>query len=956
MVDTRPNPDWLLEKINKEAEKQKRGRLKIFFGACAGVGKTFAMLNAARNLQLENIDVIVGIVETHGRAGTAAQLTGLAVLPLKTLNYRGRELTEFDLDAALARKPALILVDELAHSNVEGSRHPKRWQDIEELLAAGIDVYSTLNVQHLESLNDIVGQITGIRVTETIPDKVFDMADEVTLVDLPAEELLQRLQEGKVYQAQQAERAGKSFFRKGNLIALREMALRRTADRVDSQMREYRSNLSIQQVWQAKDRLLICVGTGAEAERLVRVAARLAHSLKSDWLAVYVETPKLQRLSDATRDSVLKTLKLAETLGAETTTLSGTQVASVVLNYARSRNVSKLVVGKSTRSALERLIWPGVVDDLTSLATDIDIHVVSREKVLAEKTTQTLDSISNIVSTHQDEQISEDSKLKGYYLAAAACAATSLIAHLILPYFELSNVVMLFLLGVILISSKYGRGPGIFSSIISVACFDFFFVTPRFSFSVSDTQYLLTFAVMFIVAFVISNLTSNLRYQAVVAMHRERRSRALYDLGKSLASALTSAHIIEISVHHLTGIFQSKIAILLPDSQEKVTQPTLNHLHDKTLDIDLDLGIAQWVYDHQQQAGFGTNTLPSAPILYIPLQAPMRTRGVLAIVPNSIASKTKRTIFLPEQRQLLDTFASQIAIAIERVHYVDVAQDALVSMESERLRNSVLSAISHDLNTPLTTIVATADLLKQQLAIEQKESEEQESKQAGKKYTRKNDAKRREYVEMLYEQSIRMKNLVVNLLDMARLQSGKVKLKKQWQMLEEVVGTALRTMKQPLIKHHIVVDLTNTHSATSSGELPLIEFDAVLIDRVLCNLLDNAAKYTPEGSKIVISARIQQQNMLVSVSDEGPGLPESLENQMFDKFTRGEKESAKAGVGLGLSICKAIIEAHGGKIWASNKSPSASSLTGTRAETGAIFTFSLPLGTPPNLPADELAN
>ena len=954
MVNTRPNPDQLLEKINREAEKQKRGRLKIFFGACAGVGKTFAMLNAARNLQLENVDVIVGIVETHGRAGTAAQLPGLAVLPLKTLNYRGRTLTEFDLDAALVRKPTLILMDELAHSNVEGSRHPKRWQDIEELLSAGIDVYSTLNVQHLESLNDIVGQITGIRVTETIPDKVFDMADEVTLVDLPAEELLQRLQEGKVYQAQQAERAGKSFFRKGNLIALREMALRRTADRVDSQMREYRSNLSIQQVWQAKDRLLVCVGTGVEAERLVRVAARLAHSLKSDWLAVYVETPKLQRLSDAARDNILKTLKLAETLGAETTTLSGTEVASVVLNYARSRNVSKLVVGKSTRSALERLIWPGTIDDLTNLATDIDIHVVSREKVLAERTTQTLDSVRNIASA-RDNQINEAPKLKGYYLAAAACVATSVIADLILPYFELANVVMLFLLGVILISSKYGRGPGIFSSVISVACFDFFFVSPKFSFTVSDTQYLLTFAVMFIVAFVISNLTSNLRYQAVIAMHRERRSRALYDLGKSLASALTSAHIIEISVHHLTGIFQSKIAILLPDSQEKITQPIVNNLHDRTPELDLDLGIAQWVYDHQQQAGFGTDTLPSAPILYIPLQAPMRTRGVVAILPNNITDgnlgKTKRMIFLPEQRQLLDTFASQIAIAIERVHYVDVAQDALVSMESERLRNSVLSAISHDLNTPLTTIVATADLLKQQL-----NSEEQEGKETGIKHTRKNDDKRHEYVEMLYEQSIRMKNLVVNLLDMARLQSGKVKLNKQWQMLEEVVGTALRTMKQPLIKHHIMVDLANTHSATFSGELPLIEFDAVLIDRVLCNLLDNAAKYAPEGSKIIISARTQQQDMLVSVSDEGPGIPENLENQMFDKFTRGEKESAKAGVGLGLSICKAIIEAHGGKIWASNKSSSASSLTRTSAETGAIFTFSLPLGTPPKLPADEIVS
>ncbi len=899
MTDQRPNPDKLLEKINKEAEKLKRGRLKIFFGACAGVGKTFAMLTAARNLRLQGVmGVIVGIVETHGRSETESQLSGLDVLPLRSLEYRGRELSEFDLDAALLCKPSLILVDELAHSNVEGSRHPKRWQDVEELLSAGIDVYTTLNVQHLESLNDVVGQITGIRVNETIPDKVFDMADEVVLVDLPAEELLQRLQDGKVYLPQQAERASKNFFRKGNLIALREMALRRTADRVDSQMQEYRSNSSIQQVWQAKDRILVCLGTGPEAERLVRVAARLAHSLKSDWLAAYVETPRLQRLSDTQRDHVLKTLKLAETLGAETTTLSGTEVAKIVLNYARSRNVSKVVVGKSTRSAFSRLITPGLADDLTNLATDIDIHIVSRESSLTEK------PITSIENTGSTGQLIEGSKLKGYYLAAAACIATTVVAALLVEYFELGNVMMLYLLGVILISYKYGRGPGIFLSLASVASFDFFFVPPKFSFSVADTQYLLTFSVMLVVSLVISNLTSGLRYQAVVAMHRERRSRALYDLGKSLASALTSEHIIEISTHHLSGIFQSKLAILLPDYQEKIVNTSANLLPDSNLK-EIDFGIAQWVYDHQQQAGFGTDTLPSSTALYIPLQAPMRTRGVLAIVPEN-----KRTIFLPEQRQLLDTFASQVAIAIERVHYVEVAQNALVSMESERLRNSVLSAISHDLNTPLTTIVATADLLKQQTSI---------------------DDKRYEYVKLLFEQSIRMKNLVINLLDMARLQSGKVKLNKQWQLLEEVVGTALRTMKQALVAHQINVDLP--------ADLPLIEFDAVLIDRVLCNLLDNAAKYAPAGTRISISAEMKQRDVWISVADEGSGLPKDLENQMFDKFTRGDKESSKAGVGLGLSICKAIIEAHNGKIWANNKSPY-----------GAIFTFSLPLGVPPSLP------
>lgn len=932
MNDERRNPDRLLEKINQEAAQEKRGHLKIFFGACAGVGKTFAMLSAARLLRQDGLDVIVGLVETHGRAGTQAQLADLEISPRKKLNYRDRELTEFDLDAALARKPALILVDELAHSNVEGSRHPKRWQDVQELLAAGIDVYTTLNVQHIESLNDVVGQITGIRVSETIPDKMFDMADEVTLVDLPADELLQRLQDGKVYEAQHAMRASKSFFRKGNLIALREMALRRTADRVDSQMREYRINSSIGQVWQVKDRLLVCVGSNLESERLVRVAARLAQSSKSDWIAVYVETPKLQRLPNKQRDLIFKTLKLAETLGAETATLSGTKVANVVLNYARSRNVSKLVVGKSTRTTFERLLLPGVVDELTNLATDIDIHVVSRERTLEEKHSsdkntikkdQAEKSLGSINGANHLDDSATHKETKGYFVAAGICAITALLSALLLAYFELANIVMLYLLGVILISSKYGKGPGIFSSIISVATFDFFFVPPRFSFSVSDTQYLVTFAVMLVVALVISHLTANLRYQVMVAINREKRSRALYDLGKSLASALTSAQIIQISTPHLAGIFDAKISILLPNSQDKISynssKTTLNHKVDLDPGLNLDssfavdLGVAQWVYDHQQQAGLGTDTLPSTPALYLPLRAPMRTRGILVILPNDLTVKNKKTIFLLEQVQLLDTFCSQIAIAIERVHYVEVAQEALVSMESERLRNSVLSAVSHDLNTPLTTIVAAAEFLKQLTSTTDK---------------------RYEYIAMLHEQSVRMKNLVINLLDMARLQSGNVKLNKQWQLLEEVIGTSLRAMKQVLAKHKVVVDLP--------GDLPLIEFDAVLIDRVLCNLLDNAAKYSPQDNKIIISARKYQDTVLVSVADDGLGLPEGLQTQIFDKFTRGEKESSQAGVGLGLSICKAIVLAHNGKIWASNKPTH-----------GAIFTFSLPLGTPPSLLLDD---
>lgn len=905
----RPDPDQLLEKIQLDDAKQKRGRLKIFFGGCAGVGKTFAMLSAAKVLYREEIDVIVGVIETHGRADTERQLEGLPLLPRKTMLYRGRDLTEFDIDAALNRKPALILIDELAHSNVEGSRHPKRWQDVEELLAAGIDVYSTLNVQHLESLNDVVGQITGVRVAETLPDKVFNLADEVTLVDLSPEELLRRLQDGKVYIPQQAEQAKKNFFRKGNLIALREMALRRTADRVDAQMREYRADQSIKPIWQAHDRILVAVGSGNEAEQLIRATSRLASSLKADWLAVYVETPALQKLTNTARDAILKTMRLAQDLGAETATLSGTEISTVLLGYARSRNVSKLVVGKSSRSLISRFFSPSVTDLLARDAIDVDIHIVVRQDEIKKEHQPNIAIRTAFgLSNEQASQI----KKRGYIWALVASIVASILSNLLLHFFELSNLIMLYLLGVMLISAKFGRGPGLFASVLSVSAFDFFLVPPRFSFSIADTQYLLTFVVMFSVSLVISNLTSNLRYQAVVANYRERRSRVLYDLGKQLASALTSSHIVEISTHHLAGIFQSKIAIVLPDSHDKLQEQQADLTNNKIATVDT--GISQWVYDHQEEAGLGTNTLPSSAKLYLPLKAPMRTRGVLAIEPETLSE-----IFLPEQRQLLDTFAAQIGLALERVHYVEVARDALINMESERLRNSLLSAISHDLRTPLTSILGISGILKAQADATNTSFDDNQISM----------------INALYEQTFRMQQLVINLLDMARLQSGKVQLNRQWQMLEEVVGTALRMMRPTLVKHQVNVSIPT--------DLPLLQFDAVMIERVLCNLLDNACKYTPENSVINITARKNGTDVWVSVADNGPGLPPDRELQIFDKFTRGEKESAKPGVGLGLSICQAIIQAHDGKIWAETQIPK-----------GALFIFSLPIGTPPAMPATEV--
>ena len=584
-------------------------------------------------------------------------------MPLKSITYKGHTLQEFDLDRALELKPALILIDEFAHSNVVGSRHPKRWQDVEELLAAGIDVYTTLNVQHLESLNDVIGQITGIVVRETVPDQVFDSADEVALVDLPPDELLVRLQAGKVYLPHQARRAVEHFFRKGNLLALRELALRRTADRVDAQMRAYRADQAIKPVWQARERLLICVGPGPGGEKLVRSAKRLAASLDADWIVVYVETPQLQRLAPLKRNRVLKVLKLAQDLGAESSVLAGTDLVPTLESYANSRNVSKLVVGKSLRSRLSQVWRPALVDELSRRATSLDVYVVAQDFSDVEPTERALWRESGLFDDNDQPQ----QKRRGYLTTLVVCALTTLVAALLAPHLELSNIIMLYLLAVVMLAVRFGRGPGVLASFIAVGVFDFFFVPPRMSFSVTDTQYLFTFVVMLTVALTISQLAARMSFSVRIATYRERRTRALYDLGRELAGALTASQIIEIGTRQINALFNAHTLLLTPNSQEQL-QPA-------AAVGQADMAVAQWVFEHQEPAGLGTDTLPSNSALYIPLKAPMRTRGVLALTPQAA-----HQVFIPEQQRLLETCAAQIALALERVHYVEVAQDAIVAM------------------------------------------------------------------------------------------------------------------------------------------------------------------------------------------------------------------------------------------------------------------------------------
>ncbi|MCA8090016.1 sensor histidine kinase KdpD [Burkholderia anthina] len=925
----RPDPDQLLDKLQRDEEKQRRGQLKIFFGASAGVGKTYAMLQAARQRLQDGVDVVVGIVETHGRNETAALLDGLDVLPLARIDHRGRALAEFDLDGALARAPQLILVDELAHSNVQGARHLKRWQDVYELLDAGIDVYTTVNVQHLESLNDVVGAITGIRVWETVPDRVFDAADEVTLVDLPAEELLERMRDGKVYLAQQAERAVRNFFRKGNLIALRELALRRTADRVDAQMREYRADRSIQRIWQARERLLVCVGPGPEAPTLVRAAARLAASVKADWIAVYVETPRLQRLPDAQRQRTLDALKLAAELGAETATLAGDDAVAALIGYAKVRNVSKVVAGGSPKVGLARRFARPFGEKLAERAGDVDLMLI-RASASDDTRVTPLDPRVRDWRNAFAQFGTHRSPPRHYAYAAAICAAITVIASIVSERLDLTNLVMLYLLGVVFSAVRLGRGPGVLQSFLSVAAFDFFFVPPRMSFSVSDTQYLLTFFGMLLTSLVISHLTSTLTRQASVAQRRERRTGAIYAMARELGAALTTEQIVEIGSRHVGEVFRARVAFLLPDSADQVRQKLEDPDAAVTLTgAELDSDVGQWVYDQQKAAGRGTDTLPATAALYLPLKAPMRTRGVLAV-----ASREPRELDVPEQQRMLDAFAAQIALALERVHYVEIARDALVSMESERLRNSLLSAISHDLRTPLTTIVGFSSMLANARAAAPRTQTDDA--------TAERSAQREgELVDAIHDEALRMTGIVTNLLDMARLQAGSLQLKRQWSLLEETVGAALAACKRVLAHHPARVSLP--------ADLPLLRMDAVLMERLFTNLFENAAKYTPSGAPLDIGAQCVtddgQPFVRVHVDDHGPGLPAGMETRIFDKFTRGEKESATPGIGLGLAICRAIVEAHGGRIGALNRTGPDGRVTGAR------FWFTLPVDTPPAVPA-----
>jgi two-component system sensor histidine kinase KdpD len=893
MNEQRPDPDQLLQRVREEEERKREGQLKVFFGAAPGVGKTYAMLEAARQKKREGMELVLGLVETHGRKETEALLEGLEVLPRRKVEYRGTLLKEFDLDAALVRKPAIMLVDELAHTNAPGSRHKKRWQDIYELLGAGISVYTTMNVQHLESLNDVVSQITGINVRETVPDLILERADEIELVDLPPDDLIQRLREGKVYMPDQAAAAIENFFRKGNLIALRELSLRRTADRVDEQMQVYRLDKGIKDIWPAGERILVCVGHNPRSIRLIHAARRLAAGLRSEWIAVHVEAPSKVRPSEQDLRQLGDHMRLAESLGAETVVLSGQKMSEEILNYARSRNVTRLIVGKPTHARWKDKLFGSPLDEIVRGSGDIDVYVISGDPAERHR--------------HAERRrVPRAWRKREWAWSVLTVGVATGAAALMQPYFEQVDLVMVYLLGVMFVASRTSTWPALFAAFLSVASFDFFFVPPLLTFAVNDVRHMVTFAVMFLVSIVISRLTLRVRSQAEAARLRERRTAGLYNLSRELVRERGANRLAEIAMKHIGEMFDSTVAILIADDQGRLT--TAGGGLFAFVPDQQELSVAQWVYEHRQPAGQSTDTLPGAKALYLPLIASSGPVGVVGVLP-----RTRTEGFEPEQFHYLEAFANQTAIAIERSFLGEAAQRALLKAETESLRNTLLSSISHDLRTPLSAITGAATtLLQEDVMIDQ--------------------VSRLDLLQTIQEEADHLNRIIRNVLDMTRLESGAISVNKEWQSLEEIVGVALNRLGDRLKDHPVMVKLPNN--------LPLIPFDGLLIEQVLMNLFDNAIKYTPKGTPLELSASESFYTVTIELADHGPGIPVGEEERIFEKFVRGH--GTGGGVGLGLAICRTIITAHGGKIWAENRDGG-----------GTVFRFTLSSAGIPPLPKRE---
>jgi two-component system sensor histidine kinase KdpD len=831
----------------------------------------------------EGLELLAGVVETHGREDTEALMYGMAVLPRRRVDYKGHVLEEFDLDAALSRRPSLLLVDELAHANVPGSRHPKRWQDVDELLEHGLDVWTTLNVQHIESLNDVVAQITGVRVRETVPDAMLEKAESVILVDLPPEDLRQRLAEGKIYLPAQADWASENFFRTGNLSALRELALRSTANRVNAEVLVYRQGHAIQTTWPTTERILVCVGPSPSSATLVRAAKRLADGLHAAWHALYIQ----QRPDGELTARALANLALANELGAETHVLPGGDVARLIVGFARQHNVTRIVIGKPVRRRLADVLRGSPVDELVRLSGEIDVHVIKGQDTGGPAVT---------ARSAPPQTLS----WRPYAAAALAVAACTAACFAMYPYFAPANLIMVYLLGVMAVAVWLPRRASVLAAVLSVLAFDFCFVPPRFSFSVADMAYLVTFAVMFAAALVIGGMAWRIKAQAQSAGLLERQASELSRLSRRLAATRGTAGLVAVAREHIAETFDSAAAVLLPGQGKRLAE--VLQANDQAPLKEKDLGVAQWVFDNGHTAGFSTRTLAESERLFLPLPGSQGALGVLAVLPRDAAARD--ALLLPDRQRLLDAVAHQTALALDVDRLEEASRTSLMDAEREKLRAALLSTVTHDFRTPLAAISGSAESL---MAL---------GEQAGPEV-------RATLLENIAAEASRLERLVDNLLRIAALESGAVAPDWSPVPLEEVVGSALARLDGVLARHAVTVDIP--------ADMPPIPMDAVLMEQVFLNLLENAAKFTQEGSKIALAASVDQGHAVIEVSDDGPGLPEGDHEALFERFQRGDR-AGRAGYGLGLAICQAVAKAHGGTIAA------ADTATG-----GACFTLTLPI-------------
>lgn len=881
----RPSPDALLH----DARRETRGRLKIFLGAAPGVGKTYEMLQSGRAKRLDGVDVVIGVVETHGREETASLLEGFEVIPRRAIEYKGRILDEMDLDAVLARRPGLVLVDELAHTNAPESRHPKRYLDVEELLGAGINVYTTLNIQHVESLNDVVAQITRIRVRETVPDSIIDRADDIEVIDLTPDDLIRRLKEGKVYVAKTAERALGHYFSPGNLTALRELALRRTAQRVDQQLLTHMQANAIAGPWAAGDRVLVVVNEDTKAAALVRYARRMAERLRAPWAALYVETPGALRLSEAERDRIADVLRLAQGLGGEAVTIPGSELAIEILGYAEANNYSHLVIGKSKRSRWREMLQGSVTYELVRSAGNISLHVIAGEDedAASPKTAVAEPARSARLDIRP-------------YLTSTAVFALALGFGLVLQEFlAVSNVALVFLTGVLVSAVTGGLWPALYVSVISVLAYNFFFLPPLYTFTIADPENVVALFFFLVVAVIASNLTARVRNQALAARSRAKTTEDLYLFSKKLASTGALDDVLWATAYQIASMLKVRVVLLLPENGSIALRA--GYPPEDMLDA-ADIAAAKWAFENNRATGRGADTLPGAKRLFLPMRTGRDAVGVVGIDRDK-----EGPLLTPEQRRLHDALIDQAALAIERVNLVEDVEQGKRAAETDRLRTALLTSISHDLRTPLAAIMGAAGTLRDFPAF-------------------LNDDAKRDLLNTVQDEAERLNRFIANLLDMTKLESGAIAPNRALHDLSEIVGSVLQRASKILADHTIEVEL--------AADLPMLDVDAVLFEQILFNVLDNAAKYAPTGTAVRVQSWRDNGTVRLQILDEGEGIPAGDEEHIFDKFYRAQKgDRVRAGTGLGLAICRGFVEAMGGTITASNRTD----------RSGAVFTVTMPV-------------